>query len=128
MIIGSYICRNSLGFDIDWFLYFQGNHIGTAVVLRSRTSAAIAPLARFFFTHSFRTKRLHGRDHVVFWPSKSFHTFCADSPEMSGSSCGDHSEKLLATRDCSGPRSQRAHGNVKVHFLRAVTSWGSDSP
>jgi hypothetical protein len=68
MIIGSYICRKSIDFDIDWFLYFQGGrHIrGTAVVLRSRTSAAIAPLARFFFTHSFRTKRLQGRDHVVF--------------------------------------------------------------
>src|SRR5580700_1381968 len=128
MIIGSYICRKSIDFDIDWFLYFQGSHMGTAVALRSRTSAAVEPLARFFFTHSFRTNRLQGRDQVVFWVSKSFHTCCADSPEISGSSSGDHSEKLLATRDCSGPRSQRAHGKVKVRFLREVTSRGNNSP
>src|SRR5580704_10424362 len=102
MIIGSYICRKWIDFDIDWFLYFPGSHMRTAVVLRSRTSAVTAPPARFFFTHSFSTKRLQGRDQVVFWASKSVHTFCADPREMSGSRSGDHSEKLLATRDCSG--------------------------
>ena len=54
--------------------------MGTAVELGSRKLEAVLPLARFFFTHSFRTKRLQGRDQVVFWASKSFQTSCADSP------------------------------------------------
>src|ERR1700722_12787039 len=102
--------------------------MGTAVVLRSRTLEAVLPAARFFFTHSLRTKRLQGRDQVVFCATKSFQTTCAELPGISGSRSGDHSEKLVATRDCNGPRSQRAHGNVKVRFLRAVTSRGNSSP